>query len=247
MRIRNWSEFQHFKDRRPPWIKLHRSILEQRDINVISDCSFRVLIGLWLLASEDEEMQGRLPDIPEIAFRLRMEEAKVSSSIQELTHFLDDVDITMISERYQLDVPETETEAEAEAETKVARASGKRPQKNPANANTWEAYAKAYAERYGADPVRNAKVNGQVAQFVKRVGEQDAPHVAAYFLTSRNGYYSSRGHSVDCLLSDAEKLRTEWATGRQTSQSEARANDRTAGNAFLKLVAERKERESNGN
>ena len=68
MKIKNWSKFQHFKDRRPPWVKLHRDILEQRDITMISDCAFRVLVGLWLLASEDEEMQGGLPDVDDISF-----------------------------------------------------------------------------------------------------------------------------------------------------------------------------------
>ena len=28
MRIKNWNRFQHFKDRKPPWIKLYRDILD---------------------------------------------------------------------------------------------------------------------------------------------------------------------------------------------------------------------------
>jgi hypothetical protein len=120
MKIKNYNKFQHFKDRRPPWIKLHRELLDQRDISLISDRSFRVLIGLWLLASEDETMEGCLPEIPEIAFRLRMPESDILKSFQELKHFVVDIDIKMISERYQFDVPETETETEREAETESA-------------------------------------------------------------------------------------------------------------------------------
>ncbi len=30
-RIKGWVKFQHFKDRRPPWIKLYRDILEDPD------------------------------------------------------------------------------------------------------------------------------------------------------------------------------------------------------------------------
>lgn len=114
MRVKNWTEFQHFKDRTPPWIKLHRTILERRDINLISDCSFRILVGIWLLASEDKDMEGNLPEIPEIAFRLRIEESKIINALQELTPFVEGVDIELISERYQHDVPETEEETEAE-------------------------------------------------------------------------------------------------------------------------------------
>ena len=116
IKIKNWSKFQHFKDRRPPWIKLHRDILEQRDITLISDCSFRVLVGLWLLASEDEDMQGGLPDIDDISFRLRIDKAKVTKALSELEPWLD---INVTSERYQSDAPETETEAEVETEVET--------------------------------------------------------------------------------------------------------------------------------
>ena len=116
MKIKNWSKFQHFKDRRPPWVKLHRDILEQRDITMISDCAFRVLVGLWLLASEDEEMQGGLPDVDDISFRLRIDKTKVTNALKELEPWLD---IDVISERYQVDAPETETETEVETEVET--------------------------------------------------------------------------------------------------------------------------------
>lgn len=116
MKVKNFAKLQHFKDRSPPWVKLYRDILDQRDINLISDCSFRVLVGLWLLASEDKKMQGNLPSIDDIAFRLRMDKAKIINALKELAPFLENDDISVISERYQDDVPETETEIETERE-----------------------------------------------------------------------------------------------------------------------------------
>jgi len=119
MKIHNWQKFQHFKNRRPPWIKVYRDILDRRDINLISDRSFRVLISLWLLASEDKSGEGKLPEISEIAFRLRMEEKSIIQSIQELGSFIEHDDDTMISTRYQDGPPETETETEKERETEL--------------------------------------------------------------------------------------------------------------------------------
>ena len=116
--IKNWSQFQHFKDRRPPWIKLHRDILDQRDINVLSDGSFRVLIGLWLLASEDSEMEGALPSVEDMAFRLRTTIPNINKALKELGHFLYQDDITTISDGYHVDDPETETETETERDKK---------------------------------------------------------------------------------------------------------------------------------
>ena len=95
---------------------------------------------------------------------------------------------------------------------------------------TWDAYALAYAERYGADPVRNAKVSGQIVQLVKRLGVDDAPQVAAYYLTHDLRWYVQVGHSVDALLKDAEKLRTEWATGQRMTSTRAGQIDATQSN-----------------
>lgn len=119
IKIKNWDKFQHFKDRRPPWIKLHREILDQRDINLLSDRSFRVLVGLWLLASEDRDKQGGLPSIDDIAFRLRIDKDKIINSLKELDSYLIHDDIKEISEQYQSVPPEEETEAyKQETETK---------------------------------------------------------------------------------------------------------------------------------
>lgn len=95
---------------------------------------------------------------------------------------------------------------------------------------TWKQYATAYFNRYKTEPVRNAKVNGQVKQFVKRLGFTESPHVAAFYVLSNTAYYVQRGHSFDGLLSDAEKLRTEWATGNSMTQTRARQIDKSQAN-----------------
>ncbi len=65
--------------------------------------------------------------------------------------------------------------------------------------------------------MRNAKVNGQMAQLLQRLGADEAPAVAQFFLSHKNLLYVRAMHPVDLLLRDAEKLRTEWATNRQQS------------------------------
>ncbi|AXG67730.1 hypothetical protein [Ralstonia phage GP4] len=90
----------------------------------------------------------------------------------------------------------------------------------------WDAYAAAYRQRYGAEPVRNAKVNGQLAQLLTRLGADEAPQVAAFYVWNNNRYYAQKMHAVDCLLADAEKLRTEWFTGRRMTAKAASEADR---------------------
>ena len=95
----------------------------------------------------------------------------------------------------------------------------------------WESYSKAYGFRYGATPVRNAKVSGQIKLFVGRIGMVEAPLVAAFFVQHNAQYYVQKMHGVGLLLADAEKLRTEWATGKSITATRSKQIDQTAANA----------------
>jgi len=111
---------------------------------------------------------------------------------------------------------------------------------NPAPTTlVWSAYAEAYEERWGAAPVRNAQINGQLANLIARIGAEEAPHVAAFFLSHRNGLYVNAMHPVNLLLRDCEKLRTEWATKTQMTRTQANMADKTQTNmnAFAPLIA----------
>lgn len=94
---------------------------------------------------------------------------------------------------------------------------------------TWEAYAEAYQDRYGAAPTSNARVRGQLAHFVRRVPLHEAPMIAAHYVRSSNARYVAAGHAVGPLVQDAEKLRTEWLTGRQGTARQAREVDKREG------------------
>ncbi len=98
--------------------------------------------------------------------------------------------------------------------------------RDPTHASTaWAAYTDAYLARYSTEPVRNAKVNGQFAQFVKRLPSDEAPHVARWYVASNTALYVRSKHCVDLLLRDCEGLRTEWATSRRVTDTEARQAD----------------------
>lgn len=146
-------------------------------------------------------------------------------------------------------VTETETGCDENKPRTNAKPKTTDPAKavSPLNGLIWESYSNAYFAKYGTDPVRNAKVNAQVKQLGQRLGE-DAPRVAGWFLSHKNGWYAQKMHSLDVLLSDAEKLRTEWATGMQMTQAKARQVDKSTGggNVFLQLIDEGWEPEQKG-
>jgi len=92
---------------------------------------------------------------------------------------------------------------------------------NPLNKKTNEAYSTAFFERHKTEPVWNAKMHSQIAQLVKRLGE-DSPHVAAFYVSHNDTWYVRKMHSLDGLVKDAESLRAQWAIGKMVTDKSAR-------------------------
>jgi len=99
--IKDWNEHQPpLKDRNVIWIKVYRRLLEDYDFISLSDSNQATLIKLWLLASENH---GKLPNIEEIAFRLRKEKDFIIKQLLELSVFVLNDDDSTITPCEQLD------------------------------------------------------------------------------------------------------------------------------------------------
>jgi len=135
--------------------------------------------------------------------------------------------------------PETGTGTEVGQAPQAAPARSRKARPESPTAEAWDAYTRAYVGRYAIDPVRNATTNAQMSQVVARLGSEEAPHVAAFYVQHNAAFYVRGGHAVGGLLKDAEKLRTEWATRRQITNTAAQQADKTQTNfdAFAPLLA----------
>lgn len=91
----------------------------------------------------------------------------------------------------------------------------------PRSAATWEAYRAAYQARYKVDPVRNKLVNTLLCQVVEKLGAEEAPLVAAFYVMHNKPLYVSNRHPANLLVRDAEGLRTQWASGITATSREA--------------------------
>lgn len=132
--IAKWSEFQHFKDRDPIWLKLYRELRNKREWRQLTGDEAKCLVDVWMLASE-QSTQG-VVDLPldDVAWELR---AKPTEVFQWLVVIATHGFITMISDGeqhntaigYRGDIPralargreEGETEVETDSHTLSAR------------------------------------------------------------------------------------------------------------------------------
>ena len=154
IRIKNWEKFQHYKHRDPPWIRVYKGLLNDREWFALDDGAARKLVEFWLIASESD---GALPNPKDLAFRLRITEKQVASVLSKLSHWLEHDASTTLAECERHALPETETETETETdntETDIrAVANATRPDRDEAFEQFW----KAYPKREGANPKAPAR------------------------------------------------------------------------------------------
>ena len=118
---KNWDVFQHYKDRCPPWIKLHRDLLNNRDYICLPLASKALAPLLWLLASESKDGVFDA-STEELVFRLRMTESEVIDGVKPLIDkgfFV--IASGVLAERKQVAIPEREREGETETEKETKR------------------------------------------------------------------------------------------------------------------------------
>ena len=130
MKIKNWDKHQRFKTKQPPWIKLHKCLIDDPEWHELDPVAAKILIMLWLLASEDKTMHGCLPPIKKIAFRLRMSEVLLNKELKKLGHWLDTSGTTEGQLKDNSGTPNVSLETETETETETEESSAKHSPKS---------------------------------------------------------------------------------------------------------------------
>ena len=145
IRPHNWHQLQHYKLRSPPWVKLHRKLLDDIKWHALPVASKALAPMLWLLASEDKEGIIMGDDV-EISFRLRMSRADLEAALKPLMDngMFEDASIVLAG-RLQHACSESETETETERERDAsaalapsrARGLAEKPKMPPAGDAMW--------------------------------------------------------------------------------------------------------------
>ncbi|HKQ00512.1 MAG TPA: hypothetical protein VJ735_09300, partial [Actinomycetes bacterium] len=52
LRVCGWPKFQHYRDRRPVWIKVYLSLHEKWEWMSLPDATKSHLVGIWLLVAQ---------------------------------------------------------------------------------------------------------------------------------------------------------------------------------------------------
>jgi hypothetical protein len=110
---KGWDEFQHYKNRRPAWIKLHHKLLDNADFHALKGEDAKYLVLIWLIASEEF---GEVPPLAELAFRLRISEKQCEQLASRLQAWFENPASKTLASCKQVASPEEEREKEGEEE-----------------------------------------------------------------------------------------------------------------------------------
>jgi hypothetical protein len=120
VRVRNWEKFQHYKDRNPPWIKLHTELLDNYEFASLQDASKLLAMCTWLLAARSNNkipcdpawIQSRcnLKSLPDL------EPLLASGFLEEIIELADCKQVASepLAERVQPAIPRALARGEAE-------------------------------------------------------------------------------------------------------------------------------------
>ena len=157
LKVKNWEEFQHYKDRNPPWIKLHRSLLTDYKFACLQDASKLHLMLIWLLASQTN---NEIPnDAKYLQNLLNLDERPNLKELIEKGFLVFEHDASeVLAECKQVAMPETETETETEYPS-----SGDDGDTDSAFAEFWEAYPKKVEKKKSETAFRRLTKTKQLA------------------------------------------------------------------------------------
>ena len=108
VKIRNWTKFQHYKHRKPPWLKLYRELLEDPEWMAQSDGAKALLLELWMVASDTDD--GSLPSIDALAWRLRRASNVLAETLTFINHKFIEGASEVLAGRLQDAIPEKSRE-----------------------------------------------------------------------------------------------------------------------------------------
>jgi hypothetical protein len=154
IRIKEWQKYQHYKERNPPWIKLHRGTLSSETWVTLDDASRVLAVALMLLAAEKG---NRIPAKPDYLKRVAYLHSEpdlrplVEVGFIELTEENGESASTLLAGAR----PERETEESREEKKDLGRAQA-RSKRGSRLPEGWEPSpaGSEFAKKAGLDPVR---------------------------------------------------------------------------------------------
>lgn len=163
LEIPTWKDYQHYKDRCPPWIKLHFSLLSSPSWVMLSDASKLLAVVCMMLASRND---GKVPNDPTYLKRV--------AYLDEIPDLLPLIKLGFLVN--PLADASTCNQPQAKDTTEERRGE-ERIEEKPSSATTIAGYSKAFESFWQIYPKRVNK--GSAWKSFKRINPEEYPAIRA--------------------------------------------------------------------
>lgn len=183
LKVKNWDNFQQYKDRDPKWIKLHRGLLRDYEFGSLPDNQKACLLMIWLLAAETDnkipndvdwiQRQAQLKSKPDIKQLVTIGFLSVYDSVQDCT------EVYIETETYSKETYSKETETEAREKFEILWKIY--PRRDGSKSKAFEGYKSALKTG-----VEHGRIESGVRAYADSVRGKDQKYTA-HFTTWLNG------------------------------------------------------------
>ena len=248
IKILNWDKYQGESKRyeSTSWFRVENTVWMHPLWDELSDSEFRAMIFVWSYTSQKAHKTGETEIVPKTLHRMSgIPEFVLISTIKKLCDLKvmecdfecspgehGEVTVQAPGEHGEVTVLRNVTNVTNDTNDTNVTVSAARGAGTTPGSVVWNSYSSAYQQRYGVCPARNAKQNSLCKQLTVRLPLDEAAGVAQFYL-ALNGFYATRAHSLDLLVQDCEKIRTEWITGKVIRSSRTQAELKSEANAEL--------------
>lgn len=230
IKINNWEKYNKGVK---PWhkkIMISTRFLDDPKISILSSGGKLLYLSLLLSCGDvaSNSIECSHEALVKYAGGRGQDVMKLLSQLQEiqLVSFEKSKPLYNIKDKDKIKIKESK---DSKDKIKITTPAESSPPDDPfvlAKKSTWESYSKAYEKRWGLVPKRNAAINKQIENFVKRLGNEDAPRVIEFYCQHKDSFYVKKAHPMGLALKDAESLYTQWKKGIQITESKMRDYNR---------------------
>ena len=217
IQVKNWDNFQHYKDRTPPWIKLYNHLLDDFDFSCLPDASKAHLLSIWLLASRTNNkipnnarwIGNKINATEEVNLNILIESGfieLISSKNNKLQEPEQDASIP-------LQEPEQDACLERERETEKERKDNSKEQRiEDAFDKFWSSYHKKQGRAQAMKAFKSA---------IKREGIKDYLEFSDMLISDCKSRLSSNQFGFDNLNASTYLNNNRWEDEKTQSSSQS--------------------------
>lgn len=97
----------------------------------------------------------------------------------------------------------------------------KKKEKQPTGGSLiFEAYSRAYFDRYGFDPTRGKEANRWAKKIYEEVGTDEGCQLVAHYVAMNKQWFLQKGHAIEWCFRDLTEVKRSYITGRTMTNAQ---------------------------